>query len=185
MRYYPVTCFYDEQSPDFKTVHNQHLRWLFGYFERRSFLKKAGVQHDFHAQKMQKFMNFEFSWGLIPFVIFNVVMALASIVNIVFGALAVVYHAGVYEYTFLFSLAAFQALLVYNSFVLPAFITVLRDSEKMALTTKNKIIGVFTYMFFFYEFVLAFLDGFFHPSKRTTWKKVKHTGEVNNTNIKS
>ncbi len=184
MRYYPVVNFYDEQSPELKTVHNQHLRWLFGYFESRSFLKKAGVQHDFHAQKMQKFMNFEFSWGLIPFVIFNVVMVLASIINFVFGGLAVVY-SGVYEYAFLFSLAAFQALLVYMSFVLPAFITVLRDSEKMALTTKNKIIGVLTYMFFFYEFVFAFLDGFFHPSKRTNWKKIKHTGEINNTNIKS
>ena len=183
MRYYPVTCFYDEQSPDFKTVHNQHLRWLFGYFERRSFLRKAGIQHDFHPQKMQKFMNFEFSWGLIPFVIFNVVMSLSAIVDIVFGGLAVVY-SGVYEYSFLFSLAAFQILLVYMSFVLPAFITVLRDSEKMALTPKNKVLGVLTYMFFFYEFILAFLDGFFHPSKRTTWKKVKHTGEVNNTNIK-
>ena len=182
MRYYPVTNFYDEQSPDYKTVHKQHVRWLFGYFERRGFLRKAGVQHDHHPKRMQSFMIFEFKWGIAPFVIFNVVMMVAAIINIVFGAFAV-FYSGVYQYAFLFSLAGFQLLLVYLSFALPAFITILRDSEKMALTKKNKVLGVLTYIFFFYDFVLAFLDGLIHPKKRTTWTKIKHTGEVTNTNI--
>ena len=181
MRYYPVVCFYDEQSPTFKIVHMQHVRWLFGYFQRRDFLKRAGTQHDYHPSKMQSFMNFEFNWGLIPFVIFNVVMVVLAIINIVFASLAVVRHYPTYFIGFLFGLAGFQLLLVYVSFALPAFITVLRDSERMNLSTKNKIIGVLTYMFYFYDFVLAFFDGLFHPSKRTTWK---HTGEVTNKNIK-
>ncbi len=183
MRYYPVTCFYDEQSTSFKTTHLQHLRWLYGYFERRSFLKKAGVQHDYHTKGMQSFMNFEFSWGLIPFVIFNVVMVISAIINIVFGALAT-YSGTITEYAVLFAFAAFQLLLVYMSFVLPALITVLRDNERLNLTRKNKIIGVLTYMFYFYDFVWAFLDGLFHPEKRRTWSRVKHTGEITNTNIK-
>ena len=129
-------------------------------------------------------MIFEFKCGLIPFIIFNVVMALAGLVNIVFGSLAVVNNAPVYQYATIFGFAGFQFLLIYVSFVLPAFITILRDNERLSLTTKNKIIGVLTYMIYFYTFVSAFLDGFFHPKKKTTWSKVEHTGEVTNKNIK-
>ena len=183
MRYYPLVCFYDEQSADYKTVHMQHLRWLAGYFERRKFLKKAGIQYDYHTKGMQSFMNFEFQWGLIPFIIFNVVITLSAIIDLVFGSLAV-FYSGSYEIAYLFSLAGVQFLLVYTSFALPAFITILRANDRMDLTRKNKIIGVLTYMFFFYEFVLAFIDGFLHPKKKTTWSKVKHTGEVTNSQIK-
>ena len=184
MAYYPLICFYDEQSPDFKTVHTQHVRWLFGYFERRNFLKVAGVQHDYHPKQMQSFMNFEFSCGLIPFVIFNVVMTLSGIVDLVFAIIATVTRAGAYNITFLYALAAFQLLLVYMSFVIPALIMVIRDDGKLNLTKKNKFIGVLTYIFFFYDFALAFIDGILHPRKTKSWAKVKHTGEVTNTNIK-
>ena len=183
MRYYPETCFYDEQSRDFKTVHLQHVRWLAGYFQRRSFLKKAGVQYDYHSKGMQSFMNFEFNCGIIPFVIFNVVMSICAIINIVFASIATVYRVPIYQYGVLFAFAALQLLLVYLSFVIPAMITISRDNERLKLTKKNKVIGVLTYMFFFYDFALAFLDGLFHPSKKKTWSKVKHTGEVNNENI--
>lgn len=179
MRYYPLVCFYDEQSPDYKTVHMQHLRWLAGYFQRRKFLKKAGVQYDYHPSGYLSFMNFEFNCGLIPFIIFNVVMSISAIVDIVFASIAT-FYVGPEHFGLLFGLAAFQILLVYNSFTLPAFITILRANDRINLTTKNKIIGVLTYMFFFYEFALAFLDGLFHPKKKTTWTRIKHTGEVTN-----
>lgn len=183
MRYYPEVCFYDEQSTSFKTTHMQHMRWLFGYFARRSYFKGAGVQHDYHTKGMQSFMNFEFKCGLIPFVIFNLVMTISGIINIVFGAIASIYATPI-QCGALFGFAGFQLLLVYMSFVVPALITVIRDNKRLNLTTKNKIIGVMTYAFYFYEFVLAFLDGLFHPSKARTWSKVKHTGEVTNTDIK-
>ena len=129
-------------------------------------------------------MNFEFNWGLIPFVIFNVVMVVAAIINIVFASIAVVLRNPVYQYGTLFGFAAFQLLLVYMSFVIPAIITILRDEDRLKITKKNKVIGVLTYMFFFYDFALAFLDGLFHPSKKKTWTKIKHTGEVSHKDIK-
>ena len=182
MCYYPLVCFYDEQSTSLKTVHLQHLRWLYGYFERRKFLKKAGVQYDYHTKNMLSFMNFEFECGIIPFVIFNVVMVISAIINIIFGSLAVFYATSA-QFIPLFVTAAFQFLLVYVSFALPAFITILRSGKRINLTNKNKVIGILTYMFYFYDFAWAFLDGLFHPKKRTTWSKVKHTGEVTNKNI--
>ena len=183
MRYYPLVCFYDEQSADYKTVHNQHIRWLAGYFERRKFLKKAGVQYDYHPKELHSFMNFEFSCGLIPFIIFNIVLALSFIINIVFGALAVVWGQPVAIYGSLFGLAGLQIAFLYTGFALPAFITILRANDRINLTTKNKIIGVTTYFIYFYDFVLAFLDGLFHPKKRTTWTRIKHTGEVTNKDL--
>ena len=183
MRYYPLVCFYDEQSPDFKTVHAQHVRWLAGYFQRRKFLKKAGVQHDYHSSGMLSFMNFEFNCGLIPFIIFNVVMSIGAIVDLAFASIGT-FYVGPEHYGLLFGLAAFQFLLVYVSFALPAFITILRANDRINLTTKNKIIGVLTYIFFFYEFALAFIDGLLHPKKKTTWTRIKHTGEVTNKALK-
>ena len=182
MRYYPLVCFYDEQSPKFKTVHNQHLRWLFGYFERRTFLKKAGVQDDYHSKNMQKFMKFEFECGLIPFIIYNVVTFFLAFIALAFGILSLSYGKD-YQSVILFATFGFNILMLYSVFVVPALLSVIRDHEHLKLTTKNKIIGVLTYMFYFYDFVWAFLDGLFHPAKRKTWKKIEHTGEINNEDL--
>ena len=70
------------------------------------------------------------------------------------------------------------------SFVIPAIITILRDEDRLKLTKKNKFIGVLTYMFFFYDFAFAFIDGVLHPNKKKKWSKVKHTGEVSHEDIK-
>lgn len=184
MRYYPEICFYDEQSPDYHTVHMQHLRWLAGYFQRRTFLMKAGIQHDYHPKGLQSMMRFEFKAGLIPFVIFNVVNFFTFVICFVCGSLAVVQRAGIYDVSMLFTLGVFALLLNYLSFVIPALICIHRDDDKLQLTRRNKVIGVLTYMFFFYEFALAFLDGLFHPRKKTNWAKITHTGEVTHNNIK-
>ena len=132
---------------------------------------------------MLSFMNFEFNCGLIPFIIFNVVMSIGAIVDLVFASIGT-FYVGPEHYGLLFGLAAFQFLLVYVSFALPAFITILRANDRINLTTKNKIIGVLTYIFFFYEFALAFIDGLLHPKKKTTWTRIKHTGEVTNKALK-
>lgn len=184
MRYYPLVSFYDEQSPEFKIVHLQHVRWLAGYFARRKFMRSYGVQYDYHPKNFQALMIFEYKYGLVPFVIYNVLMVLASIISLVFGILATLYRQPLYTCALLYTLAVIQFLLVYISFVIPAALTVKRDGKKMGLSKKNKIIGVLTYMFFFYDFAFAFIDGLFHPNKKRTWSRVTHSGEVNNNNIK-
>ena len=183
MRYYPLVSFYDEQSASFKTVHNQHIRWAWGYFERRKFLKVAGVTHDYHSKGLNSLMRFEFEMGLIPFIVFNVVTAFLFIPSVVIGSLAVIYstpyHAGM-----IFGIALYEFLVFYAGFMVPALIGVLRDGKRLGLTTKNKVIGVMTYMFFFMDFVFAIYDGFFHPKKRSDWKEVKHTGDITNDDAK-
>ena len=184
MRYYPVVNFYDEQSPSFKMVHKQHLRWLAGYFEKRQFLKKEGIHYEYHTRGMEGLMRFEFNYGLIPFIVFNVVCAGLFICSIVIGALAAVERVGSFYYGLIFGLAAYEAFMLYIIFVIPAILVIYRDNERLKLTKKNCLIGILTYFAYFYEFVLAFLDGFFHPKKRGDWKAIEHTGEITSKDAK-
>ena len=43
---------------------------------------------------------------------------------------------------------------------------------------------LFTYAFFFFDFVTAFIDGFIHKRKRTVWTKIEHSGEIINAKAK-
>ena len=182
MSYYPLVCFYDEQSPKRKTVHDQQVRWLAGYMQPRKFLKEAGVQRDYHTKSIQKFMNYEFKMGIIPFVIFNIVSFLIAIAGIVFGILSAIYGQA-YQTGIIFAVAGFQLSVLYMSFVVAAMLSVIRNREYLRLTPKNTIIGILTYMYYFYGFVNAFLDLTFHPKKRTTWTKIEHTGDISNKDI--
>ena len=182
MSYYPLVCFYDEQSPDKKTVHNQQVRWLSGYFQSRRFLKKEGVQRDYHTKSLQKFMTYEFRAGIMPFIIFNIASFLIAIVSIVFGILSAIYGQD-YQTGIIFAVAGFQLSVLYMSFVVPAMLAVIRNREYLKLTPKNTVLGLLTYMIFFYGFVSAFIDLSLHPKKRVTWTRIEHTGEINNKDI--
>ena len=177
MSYHPVVCFYDEQSPEWATVHNQQVRWLAGYFQSRKFLKKYGVQRDYHTKSIQKFMLYEFNMGIIPFIVFNVVSLFITIAGIVFGSLSV-FHGQDYQTGILFAVAGFQFSVLYMGFVLAAMLAVIRNREYLRLTPKNTVLAILTYMPFFYLFIPAYFDLFFHPEKRRTWTETKHTGDT-------
>ena len=177
MRFYPLVNFYDEQSPKYKVNHTQHLRWIYGYFERRKYIKKAGISRDYHTKSMQRFMKFEFNCGLIPFAVFCVYSFIIGILCLVFGAFAVTYkHYN--EATGIFILAGWQFFIVWLVFVIPAILVIYRHNDTMKLSKKNIFLAVITYFFYFSDFVLAIIDGFFHPSKRTNWKPIEHTGDI-------
>ena len=182
MRYYPLIQFYDEQSAVFKTVHTQHIRWLAGYFEKRKFLKVGGINRSYHAKEFNKLMLFEFNYGLIPFIIFNVVTALYFVICVVMGILAIFYGTP-YHYGMIFGLAGYQLFMLFIIFFIPAFIVIYRDNVNLKLTFKSRLKAYFLYGVFFYDFGLAFLDSFFHPKKKT-WTKIEHTGEITSDDAK-
>ena len=182
MMYYPAVCFYDEQASDMKTVHNQHVRWLAGYMEPRGFMKKIGVQKDYHSTRLQKMMTDEFRMGITPFVIFNVVSFLIIIASIVFGAFSALYGAP-YQTGIIFATAAFQGSVLYMVFVLTAMLSIIRNRKYLKLSVKNQILCILTYMFYFYDFVAAYFDMLTHPKKRKDWVRIDHTGEINNKDI--
>ena len=183
MSYYPAVCFYDEQAADMKTVHNQHVRWLAGFMEPRKFLKKEGVQKDYHSKRLQRMMTYEFRVGIIPFVIFNVVSFIIAALGIVFGVLSAVYGYP-YQTGILFAIVGFQLSALYMSFVVPAILSIIRNRKYLKLSPKNEIACILTYMIYFYDFASAFFDLLTHPKKRKEWVRIDHTGEINNGEAK-
>ena len=184
MRYYPLVFFYDEQSSNYKDVHRQHSRWLYGYFQRRKFIKKAGIKRDYHTKEMQRFMKFEFNFGLFPFVIFNVVSIILGILAIVFGILVSIYYPTSYYISMMFSILGYEILIIYLVFMIPAILVIVRDNCNLKLTKKNCVVGILTYIIYFGDFVLAALDIFFHPNKGKTWSEIEHQGKISNEDAK-
>lgn len=184
MCYYPAVCFYDEQASDMKTVHNQHIRWLAGYMQPRKFLRKEGTQKDYHSKRLQRMMTYEFKVGIIPFVVFNIVSFIIFALGIAFGVLSIFYGAA-YQSAIIFAVAGFQISVLYMCFVLTAILSIIRNRKYLKLSTRNQIRCILSYMFYFYDFAWAFLDMLFHPSKRTNWVRIDHTGNVNNKDIES
>ena len=184
MMYYPAVCFYDEQATDMKTVHNQHVRWIAGYIEPRKFMKKAGVKKDYHPSRLQRLMTDEFSIGIIPFVVFNVVSFFIIIASIVFSILSGIYGVP-YQTGIIAATGFFQASVLFMCFVIAVTLSIIRNRRYLKLSPKNQIKVIFTYIFYFYDFVLCFFDIFFHPSKRKEWVRIDHTGDINNKDIKS
>ena len=182
MRYYPAVCFYDEQASDMKTVHNQHVRWLAGYLAPRKFLRKAGTQKDYHSKRLQRMMTREFKIGIIPFVVFNVVSFLIIAAGITFGVLSAL-HGQAYQTGIIFAIVGFQFLVLYMCFVLASMLSIIRNRKYLKLSLKNQICCILTYMFYFYDFLAAFIDIVFHPSKRNNWVRIDHSGKVDNKEI--
>lgn len=183
MRYYPLVQFFDEQSPKFKDVHNQHLRWLAGYFHGRSFLKRNGVDYPYHSKGMQRLMRTEFKLGVFPFVIFNVVTVLLFIASLVLAICSCFFAKDLIAYCF--GLTAYQFLLLYVSFIIASGVTIAHDNKNLKFNFATKLWAISTYMFFFYDFGFAFIDGLFHKEKRTNWKKIQHTGEITNKELQA
>lgn len=184
MKFYPIVKIYDEQADTYKTCHKQHMRWLSGFFSRRKFLKKLGTQQDYHTKGMQSFMRFEFRAGVAPFVIFQVMNILIMILCLVFGSLAVFFAPNKLVMGSIFGVAGFCFGVNYLSFLFAAWMVIYRHNDELKLSKKNQVIAVLTYMFYFYDFGLAFIDYMIHPQKGVTWSTIEHKGELINEDSK-
>jgi len=178
MRYYPLTKFYDEQSSNYKEAHSQHIRWLMGYFSRRHFLKHFGVKYNYHTKTEKALMRSEFRSGLAPFIIYNIVNSLLFL-----ASLSITLYAAIRgrDNGFIIKtslLTVYHFMLIYLPFVIASVTLMIRDKKNLGFTKKTCVICALTYFFYFYDFVIAFIQGVFSKKKRTTWVKVEHTGEI-------
>lgn len=183
MKFYPLVKFYDEQSPVYKTCHKQHIRWLSGYFHKRDILKKTGILHDYHTKEMRSFMNFEFTFGVFPFVAFIVVCLIMMILCLVFGTLAF-FYAPREIMGGIFGVAGYSFFIMYLCFIVASWMVVYRHNDELKLSKKHAIVGVLTYMFYFFDFGLAALQIIFNPKLGYQWNEIKHTGEIINDDAK-
>lgn len=176
MRYYPNAYYYDEQPETLKQVHNQHIRWVWGYFANRKFLKKKSPYYNATNRNVWKTAIFEYNVSIFPFLTYVIVNLLLALISLIV-AIVSIYEDPSYTNTFFWHFG-YQMLILYGAFVLIAFIVILNDNKNLKFNWATKVWTVLTFFFFFADFLFAFLDGLFHKKKRTSWKRIDHSGKI-------
>lgn len=177
MRYYPLVEFFDEQCSTLKASHKQKIRWIWGYFESRKFLKEPR-NVDYHAtNKWQRFWaTIEYRVSLFPFAVFS---ALNFVLFFLSLALTIASTVASRENTAeLWSTTVSQFLILWGTYILIASLVIIKDNHHLKFKFWRIIVTLLTYILFFADIILAFLDGLFHKKKRTTWDAIDHTGDV-------
>ena len=182
MLYYPYVNYYDEQSPSFRNNHNQHIRWIWGFFENRRRFMLAGNNHKATSKALNRAAIFEYKVALIPF---------ASAVSIDFLLLI----ASIFLYAFSLryspessSLLLWQfisfAVFLYVLLIIPAIATIGHNFNKLKMKWWMILISVLTYPLFLADLLVALAHGLFVPKARKTWTPIKHTGKIKDKRAK-
>lgn len=183
MHYYPYAIYFDEEPDDFKTLHRQHIRWVWGYFgSKKKFKNEVGKYYPVKNKFIRRISLIEYNFSIYPFTVFSILLAVASIVSLVFSFTAL--GLGQPNVDFMFSRAIIYFASLWLLFMFVAAFTLAIDNNNLKFKARLCINVVLTYLVFFGDFLFAFLDGLFHKSKRSTWKEIKHSGEITDKNVK-
>lgn len=183
MHYYPHAVYYDEEPTDFKTMHNQHTRWVWGYFaNKKKFKNEIGEYFPVKNKVVRNLSIIEYNVSIYPFAVFSILLFIASVVSLIFGFLALGFNQENVEY--LFAHAAFYFAALWLVFMFVAAFTLAIDNNNLKFKARLCVATVLTYIIFFGDFLFGFLDGFFHKSKRSTWKRIKHEGKITDKEAK-
>lgn len=176
MHYYPYARYYDEQPEDSKTLHKQHIRWVWGFFSDRKKYKKGGVIYKPKSKINRFFSIIEYNLSIYPFLVMTIVLLISAVVTFILGCVSIAFESTSSGYIFGHSI--YQFALIYMIFMFVAAFTLAVDNVNLKFTVKQCIIIVLTYFFFFGDFLYAFLDGLFHKKKRTIWREIEHKGDI-------
>ncbi|MBR1582087.1 MAG: glycosyltransferase family 2 protein [Bacilli bacterium] len=177
MHYYPYAVYYDEQPTTYKVMHNQHIRWIYGFIGNKKPFKKHKPLYNDKNKLNWAVGLYTYEVGIWPFVIFIVLQLLALITVLVLFILACVTNSQ--EKIMWVGLhLVLNFILFYGVFVLVGLLTVIKERKNLKLSFKTALKGIFGYFFYFVDFVFALLDGAVHPRKRSLWTKIEHKGEI-------
>lgn len=183
MRYYPLVEFFDEQCSTLKASHKQKIRWIWGYFESRKFLKEP-KDIDYHTNsKTRRFWaNFEYKLSIYPFVVFSIVNFLLFVISLALTIMSTVEDAG---YTAEFwGTTMSQFAILWLTYIVIALLVIIKDNHYLKFKFPRIIVTMLTYILFFADILAAVLDGLFHKKKRKTWDAIDHTGDITEKAIK-
>ena len=184
MNYYPIAQYFDEQPTDFKTVHKQHIRWVWGYFENRKRFKNKNPDYKALENGKYKTSIFEYNVSIYPLIVMVVLLLLAFLLSFSFFIASLFMMIPYKEFaTQLVPLTTFYYCIIYFllldiPFVVVAMIVFIISNRYLKFNFKTRLKVYFTFLFFFADFVLAFFDGLFHKYKRTSWDKIPHDGKI-------
>ncbi len=173
MGYNAYAYFYDEQPLDYKTMHNQHLRWIWGYFNRDSYKILQNKSTSYSKTPLLAKIEYVFAMGL--FISTEVAFALNLFYFLVMSIIA--FCNTNFNYGLIFLLLAFlDIIIMFLICSLANIIEYLIIRKKINFSHKGKKYIFLTGFIFWSDFFFAFLDGLFNPSKRHLWVTIKHQG---------
>ncbi len=182
MMYYPHINFYDEQSPKYMTNHNQHIRWVWGFIEKRRRFKIGGKDHQATSKVRHRASLFEYKTSIIPFAAATITDFLLLIISVILWGFSFHFDPDFSHVMWIHILT--QALFLYSLFVIVAIVTITHNYNKLKMKWWMIIISVITYPFYFADLLFAFLHGLLSPKARKVWKPISHSGKISDKRAK-
>lgn len=178
MGYYENIQYYDEQPEKFSVMHKQHLRWIWGFFKSRKEFKKTIPDYKSISKVRNNISKFEFNCTVIPILIYIVFSLVSFLVEL--GLLIASFVLKPDFSIYLFGHMQIPFFSIYLIFFIISIFILVNDNKHIKFSLSHRIRAVFTFPFFFFDFIFAFLDGLIHPKKRKTWTVVDHQGDIKN-----
>lgn len=177
MMYYNKAQYYDEQATKLSVLHTQHVRWVWGFFtDKRPLREHKELDYGSNSKFSRILGLMEYSIAIYPFLTFVIMQVLTFL--IAFALFLASFYFCPEQSGWLFAHTILQFMWIYVTFMFVAFLTICIDNHHLKFNFRTKVAIIFTYMFFFWDFLNAFFDGLIHKEKRTSWKVIAHDGKV-------
>ncbi len=182
MGYCEEAEYYDEEPETHKVMHKQHIRWVWGYLENKKRFKKNGTNHNAKKRWIRNLAIFEYNFLLWPVVVYVVLAILSFLGMFILFLTSFYFDPSMSIYLFLHSLIPLSS--IYLLGFLGTAGVLIANRKHFKFTFLQNMLGLFTFSFWFFDFIFAFFDGLFHKKKRTSWSRIPHKGHITNKNIK-
>ena len=174
MGYNPTAIYYDEQPTDLKTLHNQHVRWIWGFMNKG--IIDLAIKKNPKYRKTNKFGRYELFSSLTLFqssewaVLFHMLTLFAFMIY--FGIRLDGAYLGLYGLFVIVDL-----LLMFLICDLANLVELIFSGSHFRVSRRLKIKCVVFGFIFWADWLLAWIDGFIHPKKRKVWVAIEHKGK--------
>ena len=178
MKYTKRTCVYDEQAEDYKTFHNQLVRWIWGYLIRSKPEKPTNPRdHGCNKKFIYNVSKIEYHISFIPMAVVIAGLTVIGITYFILGFLSLGLGGDYYK---MFFYGLLYLLLVITIFALQSFGQIIREGKRIRIGIFFGITISFIFWLYYFNLILAVFDGLFHKEKRTSWKVITHKGNITN-----
>lgn len=182
MGYYEEAQYYDEEPETHKVMHRQHIRWVWGYLQSKKRFKQKGVDHLAKKRWIRNLAIFEYNFLLWPVIVYIVLAILSFLVMFALFLSSLYFNKSMTIFILLHSLIPLASIYVLG-FIGTAGVLI-TNRKHFNFTFLQNMLGLFTFSFWFFDFIFAFFDGLIHRNKRNKWSKIPHKGNITNIKLK-
>jgi 1,2-diacylglycerol 3-beta-glucosyltransferase len=176
MAYDETIQYYDEEPISMTVMHKQHVRWIWGFLANRKEFRKKEPNYHANKEYVAGLARFEFNLALYPIVIYIVFIFLAYLTEIALFLSSFYFNPSISGWLFLHTLIPFSSL--YFLFFLLAIFIIAIDQKHLKFSFGLILASIFSFTFYFLDFIICFFEGLFNKKKRSTWVPIEHKGAI-------